>query len=130
MIWSHLNTSKVAYFIDVPNSNQSCGHLLDFKAAQEILSKPAKPLNPHSQRLLAAQARTANPAKPTAKGKGKAKAKAKATAGSEEKNDKAPKKRQASKDGGNEPTPSRTDYTKAKKKWMLENLECTSMKRS
>lgn len=120
--------SKASYPIDVPNSNQSCGHLLDFKAAQEILPKPAKPLNPHSQRLLVAQARTANPAaKPKAKAKGKAKAaaKRKASGGSEEKGDET-SKRKSAKDGGNEPSPTRTEYSEAKKKWMSENLECTS----
>lgn len=132
-----LQRTQDAYSIDVPDTNQSCGHLLEFEAAKVILSKPAKPMNPHSQRLLAAQARTANPAtKPAAvkaKAKAKAKVKSKGKAGSEEKADDTVKKRPSKndgKDGGNEPSPTRTEYSQAKKKFFLENLECTFVKHS
>ena len=89
-------------------------HLLPVDIANKILNSKQRPINPHSQRLLAAEAREAN-ALPKAKAKAAAKEKPKAKATAKD----API---AGGDSSCEPT--RTEYSLAKAKFMLENLSC------
>lgn len=77
-----------------------------------------RPINPHSQRLLAAQARAAKGV-PAPKAKGKAEMKKPAS----KKKAKTSKHAESKKDDSNNITPSRTDYIEAKKKWMAEILD-------
>ena len=133
--------SEVAYMITVPNTPHTCGDVLDPKLVDELTRKKVSPINPHAQRLLTAQARSA---KATPKPPGKAqKSKAVANAkGSKRKSlshedgcdddhadedegepsMKRPAKK--SKDMGNEPAPCRTEYMAAKKKFFQGNLYC------
>ena len=103
--------------------------MLSEEVVKQTLSAEVKPINPHSQRLLAAEASSAKAApKPDPKAKAGSTPKAKAKAGSKQK----PKakasanKRKGSgekKSDDNNITPSRTEYSAAKKKWMDENLD-------
>ena len=74
-----------------------------------------KNINPHRQRLLAAEVRAV---KPLPKPDGKAKAKPKAKA----KDDPKTKKPKKSQDSGNEPRPTRSEYSEAKQNFILKNL--------
>ena len=73
------------------------------------------PVNPHRQRLLAAEARGVK-AKAKAKAKGKAKAKAKA------KSKISNQFVKQSKDRGNEPHPTRSEYSEAKRNFFMMSL--------
>ena len=74
--------------MDVPKTEHSCGHLLEKDLLEDISKKKVRPINPHAQRLLAAQAREANPAKakPKSKAPPKAAGKAKSATKSAKKN--------------------------------------------
>lgn len=129
--------------INVPNTPHSCGDVLDPKLVDEITRKRVTPINPHAQRLLTAQARSAKAA-PKAPGKAqkpKAVAKAKGSgskrktashddgcddehAGEDEGEPTMKRPSKKSKDMGNEPAPSRTEYMEAKKKFFQGNLYC------
>ena len=129
--------------ITVPNTPHTCSDVLDPKLVDEITRKRVTPINPHAQRLLTAQARSAKatPKPPGKAQKPKAVAKAKGSGskrkgsshgdgcddedGGEDEGEptmKRPAKK--SKDMGNEPAPSRTEYMEAKKKFFNENLYC------
>lgn len=113
--------------MDAPKSVPTSSHLLPENVVEKVLSNKQTPVNPHSQRLLAAEARAAQPvAKPNARGKAKAKATSKAKAKSESAKDdgeKTEKKKKKSPDDNNiEPT--RTEYSQAKKKFMQERPVC------
>ena len=80
---------------------------------KKISSGIVAPINPHRQRLLAAEVRAVKqPPKPD----GKAKAKPKA------KEDPKAKKNKKSQDSGNEPHPTRSEYSEAKQNFILKNL--------
>lgn len=102
--------------------------MLSEEVVKQTLSAEVKPINPHSQRLLAAEARSAKAA-PKPHPKAKAGSTPKAKAGSKPKpkaKAKAGAKRKGSgekKSDDNNITPSRTEYSAAKKKWMDENLD-------
>ena len=131
--------------MDVPKTEHSCGHLLEKDLLEDISKKKVRPINPHAQRLLAAQAREANPAKakPKSKAPPKAAGKAKSATKSAKKNNhefqgdggddhqegvEPPKKKvKKSTDGGNEPWPTRTEYSKAKKSFIAEILSSTDV---
>lgn len=130
--------SEVAYMITVPNTPHTCGDVLDPKLVDELTRKKVTPINPHAQRLLTAQARSA---KATPKPPGKAqKPQPKNAKGGKRKSlshedrcddehaddEGEPMKRPAkkSKDMGNEPAPCRTEYMEAKKKFFQGNLYC------
>lgn len=128
--------------MEVPKSEHTCGDLLNSDLIQELSSTKVRAINPHAQRLLAAQVSTANPAKapPASKAKAKAKAKPKAKASAQPPKDQSvegegegdsPKdvsggKKRKSKDGGNEPSPKRTEYAIAKQSFFDESLESNS----
>jgi len=101
--------------------------LLSEEVVKQTLSAEVKPINPHSQRLLAAEARSAKAApKPGPKAKAGSKAKAKAGSKPKPKAKASANKRKGSgekKSDDNNITPSRTEYSAAKKKWMDENLD-------
>jgi len=101
--------------------------LLSEEVVKQTLSAEVKPINPHSQRLLAAEARSAKAAaKPDPKAKAGSKAKAKAGSKPKPKAKASANKRKGSgekKSDDNNITPSRTQYSAAKKKWMDENLD-------
>ena len=108
--------------MDVPKTEHSCGHLLEKDLLEDISQRKVRPINPHAQRLLAAQAREANPAKAKAKSKTTPAAKAKSAtkkkqefkgdSGDDHHTGAEPPKKKAKKssDGGNEPPPTRTEY--------------------
>ena len=77
-----------------------CSHLLSPELASKVLSGTHKPINPHAQRLLTAEARATRALK--AEEKKKAQPKAKVSGGNEDGADAA----------------SRTEYTKQKKSFM------------
>ena len=97
--------------MEVPEGGSSTvSHLLPADIANKILKSKQRPINPHSQRLLAAEAREAN-ALPKAKAKAEAKTK--------------PKAKAAPLNGGDSLCgPTRTEYSLAKAKYMQENLSC------
>lgn len=101
--------------------------MLSEEVVKQTLSAEVKPINPHSQRLLAAEARSAKAAaKPDPKAKAGSKAKAKAGSKPKPKAKASANKRKGSgekKSDDNNITPSRTEYSAAKKKWMDENLD-------
>lgn len=87
---------------------------------KQTLAPKVHPISPHSQRLLAAQAREAKGV-PTPKAKGKAEMKK--PAAKKQKTTKHTENQKDKKDDSNNITPSRTDYTEAKKKWIAEILD-------
>ena len=106
---------KEGYAIAVPPCDQpQCSHLLSPELASKVLSGIHKPINPHAQRLLTAEARATRALK--AEEKKKAQPKPKASAAKKEKE----------KDDGEEGMTSRTEYTKQKKSFMQGRLACTS----
>lgn len=126
--------------INVPNTPHTCGEVLDPKLVDEITRKRVTPINPHAQRLLTAQARSAKatPKPPGKAQKPKAVAKAKGSGskrktaahddgcddeheGEDEGEPTMKRPAKKSKDMGNEPAPSRTEYMEDKKKG---NLYC------
>ena len=121
--------SEAAYFMDVPKTEHSCGHLLEKDLLEDISKRKVRPINPHAQRLLAAQVREANPAK--AKGKPKATpnaaAKDKSASGEDHDEGAEPPTKKVKKppDCGNEPSPTRTEYSQAKKSFFDQILSST-----
>ena len=105
---------EAAYDIEVPHCEPTCGHLLADDLVKKVCTGKQTPVNPHAQRLLAAELRAANPAKAKAKPKTSPKAKAKQSV----------KKATKSKDKGNEIQPTRTEYSQAKKQYMEKRLHC------
>lgn len=105
--------------VEVPSTVPTCSHLLPEKVTNKVFSTSTTPINPHRQRLLAAEARSAKaPVKPKAKA-----VKPKAKAGVTPKQKAAPaKKVKKAQDGGNEPHPTRSEYSEAKQKFMSKNL--------
>ena len=94
--------------MEVPEGGSpTVSHLLPADIANKILNSKQRPINPHSQRLLAAEAREAN-ALPKAKAKAEAKEK--------------PKVKAANSGGDSRCEPTRTEYSLAKAKFMQENL--------
>ena len=109
---------EAAYDIEVPRCEPTCGHLLADDLVRGVCKGKQTPVNPHAQRLLAAELRAANPAKAKAKPKGSPSAKAKG----------APKKKaKRSLDKGNEIEPTRTAYSQAKKEYMEKRLHCNQV---
>lgn len=101
--------------------------MLSEEVIKKTLAAEVKPINPHSQRLLAAEARSAKKV-PTPKAKAGLKPKPKNSPapksvkrkkGSEP----AEKPLKKSKPDDNSITPTRTEYSAAKKKWMDGNLD-------
>ena len=125
--------------MDVPKTEHSCGHLLEKDLLEDISQRKVRPINPHAQRLLAAQAREANPAKAKAKSKTTPAAKAKSAtkkkqefkgdSGDEHHTGAEPPKKKAKKssDGGNETPPTRTEYSRAKKSFIDQILSSTDV---
>ena len=103
--------------------------MLSEEVVKKTLAKEVKPINPHSQRLLAAEARQAKAVpKPKASAKAGLKPKPKNSPGAttgKRKNDSEPggKPAKKSKPDDNEISPSRTEYSAAKKKWIDEKLD-------
>lgn len=105
---------KEGYAIEVPQCDQAqCSHLLSPDLASKVLSGIHKPINPHAQRLLTAEARATRALKAEEKKKAQPKGKAEAKA--------EPKAKSAANDQEGD-TASRTEYTKAKKAFMQEFL--------
>lgn len=115
---SVLSGSKEHYYLEAPKSVPTSSHLLPENIVAKVLSSKQAPVNPHSQRLLAAEARAAQPVPAKAKAKAKTKAKAKANAKTEADTDHPKKKKKSAEDNGIEPT--RTEYSKTKKEFMAE----------
>ena len=117
---------EAAYAIEVPECVPTCGHLLPDGLVREICQDKVSPMNPHAQRLLAAEVRAANPAKAKAKAKAEPKSKAKAKADPKNKEKAEPREKakssKRSKDGGNEISPTRSEYSTAKKAFMDKKL--------
>ena len=105
--------------VEVPSCVSTCAHLLSEKVMNKVFSTTAKPINPHRQRLLAAEARGAK-----ATPKPKAKAKQRAGSAKAKASPKAPpaKRMKKSQDAGNEPHPTRSEYSDAKSTFMSKNL--------
>ena len=111
--------AKASYHIEVPllGHDPMTEHLLPEVVVNQVLSPDVehKPLNPHKQRLLAAEARSANPpqkkpASKTKKGTCKAQKKSEKSAGS--------KKERKPDDGNAPPEAARTVYNAKKREFM------------
>lgn len=114
--------AKAGYHIEVPllGHDPMTEHLLPECVVKQVLSPDVKhkPLNPHKQRLLAAEARLANPPqkKPASK---KSKSKAQKKSDHTEKSG-GSKKEKKPDDGNAPPEASRTVYNSKKQKFMQE----------
>ena len=100
------NLSKAGYKIDLPECKETLSQHLSPQVISKCLNKEQRPINPHSQRLLTAEARAAQKvpkgkAKPAEKDKPKAKAKSK-------------------KEKEQESEVPRTEYMAAKKQFMSQ----------
>ena len=91
---------------------------------KRTLAPKVHPINPHSQRLLAAEARAAKGV-PAPKAKGKSEKKPAANKPKKPKKTTAGDKKntEGEKDDSNSIAPSRTEYSEAKKKWIAEILD-------
>lgn len=117
--------SKAAYTIEVPECRETVSEHLDTRTIQACVPRSHRPINPHSQRLLTAEARAASKVpKATAKGKAKAQTKKeeKKHKGGEKTEDTQAKKKKSDRDREKEEASgvSRTAYSQAKKEFMMQ----------
>lgn len=104
------NSFKVGYAIALPPCPQlECPHLLPSEVAEKVLGGTHRPINPHAQRLLTAEARAARALKAEEKKKPKPQPQPKKD---------APKRQACSWKKEVDVGPSRTEYSAAKQTFM------------